>query len=144
MSPVARNMGPRSDVIRFQKIHVMRLQTIVAIVTLQEGHHIMRYRERRYPCNFPVTLSSFGTHHQGCLSNISYHGAHAQLDARPCRDEILTLRINYFPINAQVIRIGPGTGVGLRFDRPLSKNQLQMIRQSAQAGRGRQNLRELS
>ena len=104
----------------------------------------MYYRERRYPCRYPVTLASFGEEVMAVLHNISYHGAYALPENRPCRGEVVTFNINNLPINALVARIGPGPGVGLRFSRPLSKGQLHAIRESAQNGRGRGSLRELT
>ena len=104
----------------------------------------MRYRERRYPCQFPVDLSTGGLVFSGVFTSISYHGAHAVLSQKPNRGEEVRFSMKGLPVDATVIRFAAGGGVGLKFKRPLSKLQLNSIRSSLRPGRARPTLSEMS
>lgn len=94
----------------------------------------MIYRERRYPCRFPTTLTAAGQGVPAVFVNVSFHGALAVADTRLRLGDRVTFALTNLPIHAQVVRVAPGGETGLRFERPLSKVQLGRLRATLRPG----------
>ncbi len=99
----------------------------------------MRYREYRWPCDFPVLVERPSGTIPARLRNVSHWGAR------------LTAHTAFAPAERVRLRLGslfPPLQAGLRFERALTAKELTLIRKTSGTRSlrviARPNLRELS
>lgn len=99
----------------------------------------MRYRETRWPCDFPIRITGPAGVMRGVILNISPNGA--RLDAPELgRGDRVSLDLHPSSLSAHV-RWARAGRCGLRFDHPISARELARIRgiQTGPAPRTRLN-----
>lgn len=87
----------------------------------------MRYREMRWPCEFPVIVLQGNNRMQAMIMNVSAGGARLRVESLPEPGQIVTLELGGKAYAATVRWCRAGKG-GLRLLTPLSKQELAMIR----------------
>jgi hypothetical protein len=108
----------------------------------------MRYRELRWPCEFPVTVLQGSTRMQATIVNVSAGGARLRVEPALEPGQILTLELGgkLFAATVRWCRAGL---CGLRLLTPLPKPELAMIRRGRPqtdaivSGRWNTHLREM-
>jgi hypothetical protein len=113
-----------------------------------EGVRGMRYREVRWPCEFPVRLCQGTDGMQATVINASSGGLRLRLDAAPEPGTVVSVDLGPRRIAATVRWCREGK-CGLRLLSPLGKPELAMIRrgrghlEAAVSGRWNSHLREM-
>lgn len=89
----------------------------------------MRYREFRWPCDYPVRLSGSAWDCAARVVNVHLHGARVDCDRALEPGGQLRMIVPGATIEAEV-RWVRGRFAGLRFDRPLTARQLGLLRKA--------------
>ncbi|WP_209426911.1 PilZ domain-containing protein [Pararhodobacter sp. SW119] len=92
----------------------------------------MRYREMRWPCDYPVLLLHGGQRASAVVVNVSSGGARLRTELAVAVGEVLTVDLGKRRFAGTVRWVRSGM-IGLRLLTPLSKPDLATIR------RGREN-----
>jgi hypothetical protein len=108
----------------------------------------MRYRELRWPCEFPVIVLQGNDRRQATIVNVSAGGARLRIGTAPEPGQIVTLDLGgrLFAATVRWCRAGM---CGLRLLTPLGKPELALIRRgrgqtdAVVSGRWNTHLREM-
>jgi hypothetical protein len=87
----------------------------------------MRYRELRWPCDFPVSVVLGDTRMQARIVNVSAGGARLRVQNAPEPGQVVTLEFGNHRLAATVRWTRAGM-CGIRLLTPLNKPELSMIR----------------
>ncbi|MFN4098780.1 MAG: PilZ domain-containing protein [Pararhodobacter sp.] len=94
------------------------------------------YREYRYPCDLGVLVRSTGGNHKAALINVSASGARLSRIEGAQAGQVLRLEFSSGaePVQA-VVRWARDGMAGLRFQRPLSRDQVTRLRGTVSSAR---------
>lgn len=87
----------------------------------------MRYRDKRYACNFVTRFKVAGTSCGGTIHEVSRSGLRAFLGTHIRRGALVSFRLAASERTARVVRVDGQGDAGLKLDRPLTQAEFDEI-----------------